>query len=82
MTPAEIHNRDAGAIVRQIVKPTLDAGGSMTQVLVLLESVVTGVLTVAVKLGGDNVVLDTLIEGARARMADIRLTDIPPKGSA
>ena len=40
MTPAQIHNRNAAAIVQQIIKPTLDAGGEMTDVLVLLESVI------------------------------------------
>ena len=82
MSPQEIHNRDAGDIVSRIVKPTIAAGGDMKDVLVLLESVVTGVLTVAVKFGGDNAVLDTFIEGVRERMADIRLTSIPPVGSA
>lgn len=81
MTPAEIHNRDAGKIVSEIVKPTLDAGGDMVQVLILLESVVTGVLTVAVKFGGDNFVLDTFIEGVRQRMAEIRLADVPTFGN-
>lgn len=76
MKPDEIHNRDAGRIVAEIVRPTLDAGGEITDVLVLLESIVTGVLTVAVKLGGDNEVLDIFIAGVRQRMAEIRLGDV------
>ena len=82
MTPSEIHNRDAGRIVREIVKPTLDAGGGPKDVLVLLESVVTGVLTVTVKMGGDNPVLDVFIDGVRARMAAIRLGPATTEGSA
>jgi len=77
----EIHNRDAGRIVTEIVKPTLDAGGEMTDVLVLLESVVTGVLSIAVKLGGDNDVLDIFIAGVRQRMAEIRLGNIDLPGA-
>jgi len=80
MTPLEIHNRDAGRIVAEIVKPTLDAGGQMTDVLVLLESVVTGVLSVAVKLGGDNAVLDVFIAGVRQRMAELRLGNVESSG--
>jgi hypothetical protein len=58
MTPQEIHNRDVGEIVRAIIKPTLDAGGEFTDVLVMLESVILGVMLFAVKTGGDELVLD------------------------
>lgn len=81
-TPHEIHNATAGEIVKQIVKPTIDAGGQMTDVLVLLESVVTGVMLVAVKLGGDEIVLDTFIDGVRKRMAETRLGPIDTAGQA
>lgn len=81
-TLTDIHNASAGAIVASIVKPTLEAGGEMTDVLVLLESVVCGVALLAIKLGGDEKVADTLLEGVKKRMADIRLRDIETKGSA
>ncbi len=81
-TPQEIHNRLAGDIVRQIVKPTLDAGGQMTDMLVLLESVVTGVMLIAVKLGGDDKVLPKLVEGVEQRLADARLRPIETRGRA
>ena len=45
-------------------------------VLLLRESVVTGVLSVIIKLGGDEPVLK-FIEGVRQRMAEIRLGDLP-----
>lgn len=38
------HNALAGEIVTRIVKSTIDAGGNTSSVMVLLESVVTGVL--------------------------------------
>lgn len=79
-TQSQIHNELAGQIVAQIVKPPLEAGGQMTDVLVLLESVVLGVFLVAVKLGGDEKVLDTLIEGVKARLAEQRLGGIEPAG--
>lgn len=81
-TPHQIHNRDAGDIVKDIVRPTLEAGGQMTEVLVLLESVVVGVVMVAVKLGGDEIVLDKLVEGVKKRLAEERLGGIETKGKA
>ncbi|MPZ58474.1 MAG: hypothetical protein GEU91_18675 [Rhizobiales bacterium] len=81
-TQSTIHNRMAGEIVRSIVKPPLDAGGQMTDVLVLLESVVLGVILVAVKMGGDEIVLDTLVDGVKKRLAEQRLGPITTAGSA
>jgi hypothetical protein len=78
----EIHDRHAGEIVKRIVRLTLDAGGDITDVLALLESVVTGVLTVAVKRGGDQPVLDVFIEGVHQRMAQVTLGNLPTQGRA
>lgn len=78
----EVHNASAGDIVRQIVRQTLAAGGEMTDVMVLLESVVTGVMLVAVKLGGDDKVLPTLVAGVEQRLAEARLAPIKPEGRA
>jgi hypothetical protein len=76
----ELHNRLAGDIVKQIVKPTLDAGGQFTDVLVLLESVILGVVLMAVKLGGDEIVLDEVMAAVKKRLAEQRLTNIETKG--
>lgn len=78
----DIHNQQAGDIVKAIVKPTLEAGGEFTDVLVLLESVVLGVMLMAVKLGGDEIVLDHLVVGVKKRLAEQRLGAIDPAGSA
>lgn len=82
MTPAQIHNRNAAAIVQQIIKPTLDAGGEMTDVLVLLESVILGVMFVSVKLGGDEIVLDQVVAGVKMRLAQQRLGNLETAGRA
>ena len=79
---SDLHNRLAGEIVARIVKPPLEAGGQYTDVLVLLESVVLGVILMAVKLGGDEKVLDVFIEGVRKRLAEQRLGNIETTGSA
>lgn len=82
MTQHEIHNRIAGEIVKQIVKPPLEAGGEFTDVLVVLESVILGVMLMGVKLGGDEKVFDVLVERVKGRLAEQRLGGLPPAGSA
>ena len=78
----ELHNRIAGPIVASIVKPIIESGGECTDILVLLESVIVGVSLAIVKLGGDEIVLDTLFDGVKARLAELRLKNIQPSGSA
>lgn len=82
MTPSDVHNATAPGLVRQIVQPTLVAGGEFSDVMVLLESVIVGVMLVAVKLGGDDKVLVKLVDGVTQRMAEARLAPIAPEGSA
>lgn len=83
MTPAEeIHNRDVGRIVESIIRPTMEAGGEFTDILVILESVIVGVLLFGVKVGGDKPVLNMLTKCVKRRLADERLNATPAKGSA
>lgn len=79
---SELHNRLAGQIVAAIVKPPLEAGGSYTDVLVLLESVILGVVLTGVKLGGDETVLDEVMLHVKERLAEQRLGGIEPAGRA
>lgn len=79
---AELHNRIAGAIVASIVKPPIEAGGDYTDVLVLFESVVVGVMLAVAKLGGDEIVLDAVVTAAKARLAELRLGPVKPAGEA
>lgn len=79
---SETHNRLAGEIVKQIVKPTLESGGNLSDVMILTESVVVGVCLAVVRLGGDEAVLDVVIDGARKRLAEIRLSGLPTRGSS
>jgi hypothetical protein len=82
MTQTEIHNRVAGEVVAAIVRPPLEAGGQFTDVLVILESVIFGVMLAGVKLGGDDKVLDEVVLHVRERLAKQRLTKIKPAGIA
>ena len=78
----DLHNQLAGKVVASIVKPPLDNGGDTKDVLVLLESVVTGVVLAVTKLGGDEIVIDTFMEGVKERLAKDRLTDHETAGEA
>lgn len=78
----ELHNRLAGEIVRSIVVPVVEGGGTTSEILVLLESVNVGVLLAVAKLGGDEPIVDVLTERVKSRLAEIRLTTIETKGSA
>lgn len=82
----ELHNRISGEIVASIVKPPLATGGSFTDVLVLLESVITGVIVTTVRMGGDNIVVDAVIDRVRVRakqaLAEQRLGPMSTKGNA
>lgn len=82
VSQAEIHNRIAGDIVASIVKPPLEAGGQFTDVLIVLESVIVGVILMGVKLGGDEKVLDVVMERAKQRLAEQRLGGIHTEGHA
>ena len=66
----------------EIVKPPIEAGGGIIDVMVLTESVLVGVALVCIKFGRDNTVLDVMFEAAKNRLAEIRLRDIPTGGSS
>lgn len=82
MNVAEHHNEAAPRIVREIVHGPLQAGGDLRSVLLLLESVITGVCLAAIKLGGDEPVLDKVVDGAKARLSEARLGNIKTGGQA
>ena len=82
MDQGDLHNQLAGKIVASIVKPPLDNGGGTADVLVLLESVITGVVLAVTKLGGDEIVLDTITESVKERLAKDRLGDRVTAGEA
>ena len=61
---AELHNRVANQVVSQILNETRAAGGSHSDLLVICESVLVGVIVECFKLGHDSKVID-LIFAAR-----------------
>jgi hypothetical protein len=76
----QLHNKLAGQIVASIVRPPIEAGGTFTDVMILTESVLVGVAAACIKLGGDNLVLDTMVNAAKERLAEMRLGDLPTMG--
>ncbi len=82
MNQADLHNRLAASIVASIVEPPIEAGGRATDVLVLLESVIVGVLVVVARPGGDAVVIERVMEGVKSRLAAWRVAGRETAGSA
>lgn len=79
----ELHNKLAGDVVKTIVKTPLEAGGQMSDALVILESVVLGVVLVATKYGyPEDVTLDELTKHVRERLDELRLAAVKTLGSA
>ena len=78
---AELHNRLAGQIVSQIVNKPIAAGGTMSDVMALCESVLVGVILGCFQLGSDVKVLDLIVNRVKERLAKVRLEDLETKGS-
>lgn len=73
---SELHNRIAVEVVKQIVKPPIEAGGKTSDVLVILESVVAGVITACGKIdgwdaNGRDSMLMVLEGGVRNRLVEM-----------
>jgi len=78
---AELHNRLAKQIVERIVKEPIAAGGSLSDVMTLCESVLVGVVRGCLPLGSDVKVLDLIVGRVKERLAKVRLEDLKPKGN-
>lgn len=76
----DIHNKIAGEIVKSIVRPPIEAGGKTSDVLVLLESVVVGVIMACGKIDGWDVhgrdtMLMTLEDSVRNRLIEMAVKE-------
>jgi hypothetical protein len=78
---AEVHNRLAKQIVSQIVNEPIAAGGIISDVMVLCESVLVGVVLGCFQLGSDVKAFDLIVGRVKDRLAKIRLEDLETKGS-
>lgn len=75
------HNASAGDIVSSIIAPIIKGGGSTTDIMVLTESILVGVALYCIKTGGDEIVLDTMVKGAKDRLAEIRQKETEGNGN-
>ena len=78
---AELLNRLAKQIVAQIVNEPIAAGGTMSHVMMLCESVMVGVVLGCFQLGSDVKALDLIVGRVKERLAKVRLEELETKGS-
>ena len=78
----QLHNRVARQVVAQIINETKAAGGSYLDLLVICESVLVGVVVECFRLGHDSKIIELLFTAAKARLAKVRLEDLPAKGTS
>jgi hypothetical protein len=78
----ELHNRVARQVVAQIINETKAAGGSYSDLLVICESVLVGVIVECFRLGHDSKVIDLVFAAAKARLARVRLGDLQAEGTS
>jgi hypothetical protein len=78
---AELHNRLAKQIVDQIVKQPIAAGGTLSDVMMLCESVLVGVVLGCLPLGHDVKVLDLIVDRVKERLTRVRLEDLDVRGN-
>lgn len=77
---ADLHNRLANQIVSQILHEPMAAGGTVSDVMMLCESVLVGVVIGCFELGNDVKALDLIVGRAKERLAAVRLSEIETKG--
>jgi hypothetical protein len=78
---AELHNRLASQIVSQIMNEPVAAGGSMSDVMLLCESVLVGVVLECFGFGVDVKILDAIFVRVEERLARARLENIEAEGN-
>jgi hypothetical protein len=79
---AKLHNRLAKRIVSMIVHEQIAAGGTVSDILFLCESVLVGVVLGCFQLGSDERALDAIVSRVKERLAKVRLEDLETKGKA
>lgn len=79
---ARLHNHQAKQIVSMIVHEQLAAGGTVSDIMLLCESVLVGVVLACFQLGSDERALDAIVSRVKERLARARLEDLKMRGSA
>jgi len=79
---AELHNRLAKRIVSMIVHEQIAAAGTVSDIILLCESVLVGVVLGCFQLGSDERALDAIVSRVKERLAKVRLEALEMKGKA
>jgi len=79
---AALHNRLAKQIVSMIVHEQIAAGGTISDIMFLCESVLVGVVLGCFQHGSDERALDAIVSRVKERLTKARLEDLKMKGSA
>jgi hypothetical protein len=79
---AGLHNRLAKRIVSMIVHEQMAAGGTISDIMFLCESVLVGVVLGCFQLGSDERALDAIVSRVKERLAKVRLEALEMKGKA
>jgi hypothetical protein len=77
----ELHNRLAEQIVSQMMNEPIRAGGTISDVMALLESVLVDVMLGCFEPGSDVKALDLVAGRVKERLAEARLEKLEAKGS-
>ena len=77
----ELHNRLAKEIIAKLLEEPIAAGGTLSDVMMICESVIVGVMLGCFQLGSDVKMLDIIVDRVKERLAKARLSDIEIKGS-
>ena len=78
----ELHNRLAKQIVSLIADEPIKAGGTISDVMALLESVLVDVVLGCFAPGSDVKALDLVVGRVKERLAQVRLNQLETKGSS
>jgi len=70
----------AKQIVSMIVHEPIAAGGTISDIMFLCESVLVGVVLDCFQLGSDERALDAIVSRVKERLAKARLEDLEMKG--
>lgn len=77
MKTVDAHNE---AVQRLVKEMWVAANREPEALMVLCESLLVGVCMFTIKLGGDEAVLEVMMERARERLAELRLADLETEG--
>jgi hypothetical protein len=77
----ELHNRLAKQVISTIVHEPIAAGGTVSDIMFLCESVLVGVLLHCFQLGSDERALDAIVSQVKERLAKVLLEDLKPEGN-